>query len=65
MREPWNYEAFTRHYDAIAKEFGGWRFDREGGPSPEALETWYREGGALFDSLQDFARVRFALDQQV
>jgi len=65
MREPWNYEAFIRHYNAIAHEFGGWHFDRGSAPSPETLEAWYREGGALFDSLQDFARVRFQLDQQV
>jgi len=64
VREPWYCESFILHYDAIAKEFGGWRFDREGGPSIETLEAWYREGGTLFESLQDFARVRFTLDQQ-
>lgn len=65
MREAWDYEAFVRHYDAIAAEHGGWRFDRAGGPSPEKLEGWYRTGSALFDSLHEFARVRFQLDQQV
>ena len=64
-REPWDYETFIRHYDAIARERGGWRFDREGYTPPEKLEAWYREGGALFDSLYDFAHARFTLEQQM
>lgn len=39
MCELWNYEGFIRHYDAIAKEFSGWNFGSEGGPSPETLEA--------------------------
>jgi hypothetical protein len=62
-REPWDLDAFVRHYDELAREFGGWSFDRSG-PSPEQLQQWY-ESTAMWDSLRDFARTRFQLDQQV
>jgi len=65
MREPWDYETFVRHYDAIAKEHSGWRFERDGYLSPEKLEARYRDSPSLYDSLYEFARVQFMMDQQV
>lgn len=62
-REPWDYEAFVRCYDEIAREHGGWMFDRAG-PGPEKLRGWY-ESTSLWLSLCDFARTRFQLDQQM
>jgi len=62
-REPWDYEAFVRCYDAIALERSGWKFDRSG-PSPENLRGWYDSTG-MWDSLCDFALTRFQLDQQI
>lgn len=63
QREAWDYEAFVRHYNEIARERSGWEFDRAG-PSPEKLQAWY-EGAPIWSSLRDFARVRFELDQQI
>lgn len=62
-REAWDYEKFVRHYNEIASEYGGWMFD-PGGPSPETLQAWY-EGAPIWDSLRDFARIRFQFDQQM
>lgn len=61
--EPWDYDAFVRHYNEIAREHGGWEFD-PGGPSPTKLRGWYEVAG-LWSSLRDFAHVRFELDQQI
>lgn len=62
-REGWDYEAFVRAYNEIAREHGGWDFDR-GGPTEAQLRGWY-ESTSLWTSLRDFARTRFQLDQQV
>ncbi|HET7699733.1 MAG TPA: hypothetical protein VFM06_02565 [Candidatus Limnocylindria bacterium] len=62
-REAWDYDVFVRHYDEIASELGGWMFDREG-PSPEKLREWY-ETAPIWETLRDFARTRFQLDQQM
>jgi hypothetical protein len=48
MQEPWDFEAFVKHYDAVAKERGGWLFDRKGYTPPEKLAGWYRDGGPLY-----------------
>ena len=60
-REPWNHDAFVRAYNEHAREFGGWQWD-PGGPSEDKLREWY--DSAIWDSLADFARTRFQLDQQ-
>ncbi len=62
-REAWDYEAFARCYTDIARQRGGWEFDR-GGPSPEKLQHWY-ESTTLWDSLCDFALTRYQLDQEI
>ena len=62
-REAWDFKAFVRHYNEIARERSGWEFD-PGGPSPEKLRAWY-EGTSLWSSLRDFANTRFQLDQEV
>jgi hypothetical protein len=61
-REAWDYAAFVRHYNEIAREFGGWNFDPTYLPE-EKLRGYYES--PIFDSLRDFARVRFQLDQQM
>jgi len=62
-REAWDYEAFIRCYNEVARQHCGWDFDRLG-PSPEKLRGWY-ESTTLWSSLCDFARTRFQLDQQI
>lgn len=61
-REPWDHEAYARHYAEIARQRGGWQFDADG-PSPEKLRGWYES--VLFDSLYDFALTRYQLDQEI
>ncbi len=61
-REAWDYDAFVRHYNEFAREFGGWNFDATG-MSEEKLRGYY--DSQLFDDLRDFARTRFQLDQQM
>ncbi len=63
-REAWDYEAFIRHYNDLAHKHGGWEFDRNGYTPEPKLRAWYEES-ALYDSLLDFARTRFELEQQV
>jgi hypothetical protein len=48
-REPWDFEAFVRYYNEIAREHSGWNFDPSG-PSPEKLRAWY-EDSTLWSSL--------------
>lgn len=62
-REPWDFGAFMRAYNGHADEFGGWHFDVDG-VSQEELRRSY-ETTALWDSVADFARTRFQLDQQI
>jgi hypothetical protein len=62
-REPWNFDAFVRHYNEIAAASSGWRFD--GDISEEKLREWYEGAGSLWDSLRDFAKTRFELDQRM
>ncbi|MEP7003956.1 MAG: hypothetical protein ABI888_05390 [Chloroflexota bacterium] len=62
-REPWDYDAFIRHYNTFARERTGWVYDQSS-PSAEKLRGWY-ESSALWDSLLDFAETRYQLDQQV
>jgi hypothetical protein len=60
--EPWDYEAFLRSYNAIARERGSWEFDPLG-RGPEKLRGWYDTG--VWDSLYEFALTRFQLDQEI
>lgn len=62
-QEPWDFDAFVRHYDEIARESAGWRFD--GSLPEEKLRGWYEAAGTLWMSLRDFAKTRFDLDQRV
>ena len=62
-RESWDYEQFVRHYNEIARERGGWNYDRDG-PSPEKLQSWY-DVGPIWSSLRDFALTRYQLDQEI
>jgi hypothetical protein len=61
-KEPWDFEAFVRAYNAIAKERGGWVWPGE--INPEKLRGWY-EPTSLWDSLRDFAETRYELDQEI
>lgn len=38
--EPWDYEAFVRHYNEFAREFSGYDFDPTGMPE-EKLRGYY------------------------
>jgi hypothetical protein len=64
VREPWDFAAFLRHYDELARAHTGWVYDASS-PDAEKLKGWWYESTTLFDSLQDFARIRFQLDQQL
>jgi len=61
-REVWNFEAFARAYNAIAKERGGWVWPGE--ISPEKLRAWYGSP-PIWNSLRDFALTRYQLDQEI
>ncbi len=61
--EPWDYEAFVRHYNELARESGGYDFDRASMPE-EKLRHYY-ESASIRESPRDFARTRFQLDQQI
>lgn len=61
--EPWDYEAFVRHYNEFAREFSGYDFDPTGMPE-EKLRGYY-EAAPLWESPRDFAHTRFQLDQQI
>jgi len=61
-REPWDYEAFVRHYNAFAREASGYNFDFASAPPAETLRHYYES--PIWDSLRDFARTRFQMDQQ-
>jgi len=60
--EAWDYDAFVRHYDEIARERGGWVWPGE--ISAEKLQGWYGVG-SVWTGLRDFARSRYQLDQEL
>ena len=61
-REAWDYEAFVRHYNAFARKFGGYNFDRASVPA-DKLRHYYES--PIYESLRDFARTIFQTDQQM
>jgi hypothetical protein len=60
-REPWDFDAFVRAYNARADEFGGWHWD--GSVPPATLRKHY-EGAPIWPTVREFALTRFQCDQE-
>ena len=62
VQEPWDYETFVAHYNAVVDEHpGSWYYDRGGAYTPEKLKTAY--GLMLCATLREFAEWRFEDEQ--
>lgn len=61
-REAWDFEAFVRHYNAFARQLGGWNFHHPDFKE-ESLRRYYES--PIYVSLSDFARIRYKLDQEM
>lgn len=62
MKEAWDFKAFARHYNRIAKERRGWVWPGE--IAEETLRDWYRKD-PLSQTLEEFAQGRYEMDQEV
>lgn len=61
QQEPWDIEKFIECYNEIAKERGGWYWDRNSGVTP-LLKSWYEE--MYWKTIRQFADARYMLDQE-
>jgi hypothetical protein len=61
MAESWSLEEYARHYNAIAEQYGGWRFVASE-HDVENLKQIYEIGG--YRSLREYAEGRFRYEQR-
>ncbi len=62
LKEPWDFDAFVRYYNEIARERSGWNFEPKEDTN-DALKQTY-EGVNAYRSLREYAKHRFVYDQE-